>query len=125
MVKGIGIDLVEIDRFRMALEKHPKIVDRLFTEAEQEYCLGRKKPYLHFAVRFAAKEAVLKSLQTGRSRIGWKDVEVNRKPSGAPEVLLHNNALNILKEKAISEVLISLSFSHTNAIASAFAKGDE
>lgn len=121
MITGLGVDIVEINRFKSAMDKHPKIVDRLFTEAEKNYCLGRKKPYLHFAVRFAAKEAILKSLETGRRGIGWKDVEVKRTISGAPEVILHEKALNLTSEKGISKVMVSLSFSHTNAVATAVA----
>ncbi len=123
MINNIGIDIVEIERFKQALQKHPRMVDRLFTAKEKEYCLSRKKPYLHFAVRFAAKEAVLKALETGRSGIGWKDVEVLRNEAGAPEITLHNNAITVTSKKGINKVFVSLSFSHTNAIASAVSQG--
>ena len=123
MLTGIGIDVVEINRFRAAMQRHPRMLDRLFTKAEQKYCLGRKKSYLHFAVRFAAKEAILKSLGTGRSGIGWKDVEVKRASTGAPEVILHEKAVNITSKKGISKVMVSLAFSHTNAVATAVAVG--
>ncbi len=122
-VQGLGIDIVEIERFKKAMEKHPRIIDRLFTKTEQAYCLDRKKPYLHFAVRFAAKEAVLKSLETGRNGIGWKDVEVHRQNNGAPEVKLHNSAVDVTSAKGVQQIVLSLSFSHTNAVAAAIAVG--
>lgn len=121
MINNIGIDIVEIERFKNAIKKHPGMIKRLFTETEISYCQGRPKPYLHFAVRFAAKEAILKTFETGRSGVGWKDVEVTKTESGSPKVNLYNNAITVCEKKNIDKVLISLSFSHTNAIASAVA----
>ena len=77
MIKGTGIDIVEIDRFKKAIEKRPNLVERLFTESEINYCSARNKPYFHYAVRFAAKEAVSKCLGVGISNIKWKDPHYN------------------------------------------------
>lgn len=123
MISGLGVDIVEIERFKKAMEKHPRLVDRVFTQEEKNYCLSKKKPYLHFAVRFAAKEAVLKSIETGRKGVGWRDVEVKRAISGAPSVCLHNNAIKIKEDKGIAKIVLSLSFSRENAVATAIAIG--
>ena len=62
MAAGVGIDLLEIDRLERALERHPRLADRVFTEAEQDYAAARARPGRHLAARFAAKEAVVKAL---------------------------------------------------------------
>ncbi|HEX6229808.1 MAG TPA: holo-ACP synthase [Solirubrobacterales bacterium] len=62
MAPGVGIDLLEIDRLERALERHPRLAERVFTEAEREYAAARARPARHLAARFAAKEAVLKAL---------------------------------------------------------------
>ncbi len=123
MVQGLGIDIVEIERFKKAMDRHPRIIDRLFTKTEKDYCMNRKKPHLHFAVRFAAKEAVLKSIKTGRNGVGWKDVEIQRQDSGVPEIKLHNKAIEIKESENIKKIIVSLSFSHGSAIAAAIAVG--
>lgn len=82
MVRGIGIDIVDVARFKAAMERWgERLRTRLFTEGELAYCLGRRKAENHFAVRFAAKESLKKAL--GRS-LNYKDVEVTRDPSGRP-----------------------------------------
>jgi len=120
-VAGLGVDIVEIERFKSAMERHPGLINRVFTRKEQDYCFSRKIPYRHFAVRFASKEAVLKALRTGRSGIGWKDVEVTRTESGSPQIELYNSALDLVKAEGIIQILVSLSFSHNNAVAAAVA----
>lgn len=70
----IGIDVIENERFALAMDRHPRIIERVFTPAEREYCLSRPNPVQHFAARFAAKEAVGKALGTG---VGfWKEIEI-------------------------------------------------
>jgi holo-[acyl-carrier protein] synthase len=121
MIKGTGIDIVEIDRFKRAIERRSRLIDRVFTKAERDYCLERNKPHLHFAVRFAAKEAVAKSLGIGFRNIKWQDIEIIKMSSGKPTVVLHNEAKKIADSMEISLIDVSLSFSKTNAIASAVA----
>lgn len=70
----VGIDVVENERFARAMERHPRIVERIFTPAEREYCLSRPNPVQHFAARFAAKEAVGKALGTGVT--SWREIEI-------------------------------------------------
>lgn len=124
MVKGIGVDLVEIERVKKAI-KNTAFIKRIFTEEEQKYCLSKARPYLHFAVRFAAKEAVMKALGTGFRGIKWRDLEISRDSLGKPLVRLKGEAALKAKEKKIKEALISLSFSGKNAIASAVALGED
>ncbi len=121
MIAGVGIDLVEIERVKNAISHHPGFLPRLFTAEEQHYCLSKARPYLHFAVRFAAKEAVLKAIGTGFRGVKWTDLEIKRDSLGKPYVQLNGKAALICCEKGISEILISLSFSRGNAIATAIA----
>jgi len=122
-VKGIGVDIVEIGRLKRAIERYPQLQSRLFTSREREYCLSKARAHLHFAVRFAAKEAALKALGTGFRGVKWTDMEVRRDSLGRPLLYLDGRAALMAREKGISDVLISLSFSGGNAIASAIALG--
>ncbi len=121
-INGLGVDIVEIDRMRTALERHPRMKERLFSEAERAYCDKRNKPEIHYAMRFAAKEAVLKALGTGFSQgIRFTDVEVLRDERGRPKPHLRGRAEEVASEAGVVEMHLSLSFTHTNAVASAVA----
>jgi len=77
----VGLDLIEIQRIRDALERYPRFRERCFTEAEREYCDSRANPAQHYAARFAGKEAVGKALGFGVARaFAWKDVEIAGRP---------------------------------------------
>ena len=93
----------------------------LFTPLEQKYCRSKRQPELHFAVRFAAKEAVSKAMGTGKRGLKWRDIEICRDQIGKPYVLLQGAAADIAAERGISEVTVSLSFSHKSAVATAIA----
>jgi len=121
MVKGIGVDIVEIERVKKAIRRYPRFQTRVFTSQERDYCLSKANPYLHFAVRFAAKEAVLKALGTGFRGVKWTDLEICRDDLGKPFVRFFGGASKKLKEREISDILISLSFCHHSAVASAVA----
>ena len=71
-IAGLGVDIVEIDRMRDALQRRPAMKERLFSDVEREYCDKRNRPEIHYAMRFAAKEAVLKALGTGLGGGGAK-----------------------------------------------------
>ncbi len=82
MVKGIGVDIVDVSRFEGVLERHGKrFMERIFTPGEMDYCEGKYRPAMHYAARFAAKEAVIKALG---KRIPFKNVEIVRGESGKP-----------------------------------------
>ena len=77
----VGLDLIEIERIREALERYPRFRERCFTEAERAYCDSRANPAQHYAARFAGKEAVGKALGFGVARaFAWKDVEIDGRP---------------------------------------------
>lgn len=120
-IRGLGVDIVEIDRMKAALDRRPSMRERLFSEAERAYCDKRKKPEIHYAMRFAAKEAVLKALGTGFSGMRFKDVEVMRDESGRPVPVLYGRAAEVAAERGVVELHLSLSFTHTTAVASAVA----
>ena len=73
-MSGVGIDLLDVARFERALERRPRLAERLFTDAEREYAAGRARPVMHLAARFCAKEAVAKAL--GLTAWSFRDVEV-------------------------------------------------
>ena len=85
---GVGIDTVEVPRFRKVAARTPGIIDRLFTDAERAYCERRKDPTERFAARFAAKEAVMKAMGVGVGACKWREIEVVRARSGQPSVSL-------------------------------------
>lgn len=112
---GVGIDVVDVPRFEIVLGRRPRIVDRLFTEGEQRDARGKAE---RLAARFAAKEAVMKSLSVGAGSVPWKSIEVKRAPSGAPSVLLHGAAAELAALRGADEFHISLT--HTAMTAAAF-----
>ena len=116
---GAGVDLIEIERVAGVLERHgERFLRRVFTPGEIAYCRGRAP---NLAARFAAKEAVMKSLGTGFRGVGWRDVEVVRAPSGAPSPRLHGRALWRAERLGVTEIAISLSHSRGFAVAFAVA----
>lgn len=124
-VLGIGVDIVEIERFAAAMERSGQpLIDRLFLPAEQAYCSPQREPARCYAARFAAKEAVAKALGTGiGAQIGWRDIEVRRKESGAPFIVLHGTGADTAQRLGVSGILLSLSHSERYAVANAVATG--
>lgn len=119
---GLGVDIVEIERMAGILERLPNFAERVFSEAEREYCESTANPATHYALRFAAKEAVVKALGTGFAEGIWvNDIEVERTKSGKPIVRLSGRALEIATMQGIRELSISLSYTHTDAVACAMA----
>lgn len=114
---GLGMDTVDVERFTEALERRPTMRARLFTSSELAYADGLKNPYPSLAARFAAKEAVMKSLSVGLGAFGFAEVEVVRLPSGAPELRLSGRAAQLAARKGVGAWRISLT--HTDAVAAA------
>src|SRR5512137_2890457 len=110
MITGLGVDIVEIERMRVALERRPRLKERLFSAEERAYCDKRGRPEVHYALRFAAKEAVLKALGTGFTGMKFTDVEVSREMSGRPVPRLSGRAAERAAELGIVEMHLSLSF---------------
>lgn len=119
---GLGVDIVEIERMRRILTRTPSFARKVFSEAERAYCDAKANPEVHYATRFAAKEAVVKALGTGFSEgIGVRDIEVRRTTKGRPYVVLTGRAREVARERGVREMPLSLSFTHTEAVACAMA----
>jgi holo-[acyl-carrier protein] synthase len=119
MIIGTGVDIVEIARFRKVMERlKDRFIFRVFTPGEQQYCNSHRDPVPHFAVRFAAKEALFKALGTGWAKgVTWLDVEVHRERQDAPTMALHGQAQRLSLAKGAHTVHLSLSHSDTWAVA--------
>jgi holo-[acyl-carrier protein] synthase len=119
MILGIGTDVIEVQRIRESIEKYgERILKRLFTPVEIEYCSSRKNAALHYAGRFAVKEATFKAMGRGwGGDISWKDVETTNEPSGAPRLHFYGKALEIVTEKKMTASYVSIS--HIEQIATA------
>ncbi|MDI6800232.1 MAG: holo-ACP synthase [Actinomycetota bacterium] len=126
MLRGVGIDIVEVARIERAMTRHPRFKWRVFTEGEITYCEGKPNPPLHFAARFSAKEAILKAIGTGFRGVKCTDIEICRDELGRPFVVFIGRAKDRLEEIGVAEVLVSLSFTSDSAVAMAAAikKGD-
>jgi holo-[acyl-carrier protein] synthase len=122
-VFGIGIDVVEVERIASAIERHGEpFLAKLFTAGEREYCETRKNPAMHFAARFAAKEAVSKALGTGiGGNAGLLDMEIVHDAAGAPKIRLAGAAERFSRENGITEIQISLTHARDYAAANAIA----
>jgi holo-[acyl-carrier protein] synthase len=114
----VGVDLIEIERIRRALERYPRFRERCFTEAEREYCDARPNPAESYAGRFAGKEAVGKALGIGVARaFAWKDIEIVGRPK--PTVRLSGRVRAWATR--VEAGTIDLSMSHTRELANAVA----
>ena len=114
----VGVDLIEIERIRRALERYPGFKERCFTEAERAYCDSRKNPAQSYAGRFAGKEGVGKALGFGVARaFAWRDVEIVGRPK--PGVQLHGRLAAWAERLGAGE--IDLSMTHSRELASAVA----
>lgn len=120
-VAGIGVDIVETARIRDSLEKFgDRFLNRCFLPDEIAYCRGMKFPELHFAARFAAKEAISKAFGTGIGKqLGWRDMEIRKRESGEPYVVLHGKGLELAQQRGIEGMFVSLSHCKQYAAAQA------
>jgi holo-[acyl-carrier protein] synthase len=119
MIVGVGIDLVEAPRIENAWKRFgDRFINRILLPDEIAYCLGHKNPTPFIAARFAAKEAVSKAFGTGIGPLlGWHDIEVRHKESGAPYVLLHGKGQELFAEHKANVIHLSLTHTATNAAA--------
>jgi len=118
-VLGVGVDIVETERIERSLQRFgERFLHRVFTDGEIAYCQSMKYPARHFAARFAAKEAVSKAFGTGIGKaMGWRDIDVQKKPSGEPFVILDGSARSLADERNVRGVWISLSHTNHHAVA--------
>lgn len=124
-VAGLGVDIIEIDRMRTILQRTPRFRERVFTEGERAYCDAKARPEIHYALRFAAKEAVLKALGTGFNGVRVTDVEVENDQYGKPRARLHGNAAELARKQGVIEMHLSLSYTHSVGVANAVAVTEE
>ncbi len=123
IIFGLGTDIVEIVRIGEMIERHGELfLQRVYTESEIRYCQRHKESLQHYAGRWAAKEAVMKTLGTGFTKgIGWKDIQVASTQSGRPVIELSGGAGAYAKNLGIDEVLITISHCRAYATATAIA----
>jgi holo-[acyl-carrier protein] synthase len=117
----VGVDLIEIERVRRALERYPNFRERCFTEEERRYCDSRPNPAQHYAARFAGKEAVGKAIGFGVARaFAWRDVEVAGRPK--PSVRLSGRVAAWADE--VGAQALDLSMTHSRELAGAVCVAD-
>jgi len=119
---GIGVDVVEIERFRRSLERTPSMRERLFTDVELAYVAPQADPIPSLAVRFAAREAVMKALGLGLGAFGFHEVWVERAPSGAPSLAVTGRAAELADVAGVSRWHVSLTHSDLVAVAYVLAE---
>jgi len=124
MIHGMGTDIIEISRIRNSIQKYSgKFEERVFTPKEIDYCRSKADPFKHFAARFAAKEAVLKSLGTGMAEgITWQDMEILNQESGRPVLSLSGKGQELFNSLKLKDIHISISHDKIYAVAQAIAE---
>ena len=122
---GLGIDATDIHRIAETIERYgDRFVHRIFTDGEVAYCRRRRLPAIHFAGRFAVKEAAMKALGTGHSQgVLWRDVEVVRR-GGPPQRQLHGGAARRFAAIGGRSSLVTITHSETLALAEVLLLGD-
>lgn len=124
-VLGLGVDIVETARIKAAILRHGEaFLERVFTPGEIEYCAAMRDPHPYYAARFAAKEAVSKAFGTGLgSEMAFREIEVRRKETGEPFIVLSGTAADTAARMGIREVRVSLSHTEHYGVANALAMG--
>src|SRR6476620_11697532 len=119
MILSIGIDIVEVYRIRETLARTPRFGERVFTDAEREYCDAKGAAAAQsYAARFAAKEAFLKALKTGwRGLITWQDMEILNDAQGVPALEIKGEARKLLESLGANKIHLSISHTTDHAVA--------
>jgi holo-[acyl-carrier protein] synthase len=127
MIVGTGIDIAEVDRIAVSIERFGRrFLERVFTPEEIRYCESKANKAERYAGRFAAKEAAMKAIGTGwRHGVAWQDVEVTRMPGGRPTIAFHGKAAEFFRQ--LSAVRAHLSITHTkdSAMAQVILESEE
>ena len=121
-IKGFGVDAVDIERFRVSLERTPSMRTRLFTQVELDYVASKADPVPSLAARFAAREAVMKAMGLGLGAFGFHDVWVERADSGLPLLQVTGRAWELAVNRSITAW--HLSITHSDLIAIAYVIGE-
>ena len=118
MIKGIGVDIIDIPRIKKMITNNGRFVEKIYSQNEIEYCRSKYRKEVHYAARFAAKEAFFKALGTGwRYGMKWQDISVENDELGKPEIKLTGKTLENFNKNQYSH--INLSISHTREYAAA------
>ena len=130
MIVSVGVDMVEVQRIRQALEDSRigrRFRERVFTEKEIQYCeTKRRGKYESYAGRFAAKEAVMKALGRGwGSQVAWRDIEVARARSGKPDIVLHEKTAGLAAALGIRRWSLSISHTAQHGLAYVIAEDED
>jgi holo-[acyl-carrier protein] synthase len=125
MILGVGIDIIEVARIASSYEKFgERFMNRILLPDETAYCLLHKNPAPFVAARFAAKEAISKAFGTGiGAALGWHDMEIRRKETGEPFVILHGKGEKLFESRGAKQLLVSLSHTQSYAAATAILEG--
>jgi holo-[acyl-carrier protein] synthase len=125
MILGIGIDIIEVTRIQASHKRFgERFLNHVLHPAEIAYCLTNKNPAPFIAARFAAKEAISKAFGTGiGAALGWRDMEIRRKESGEPFVILHGKGEKLFAARGAKQLLVSLSHTKDYAAATAVLEG--
>ncbi|MDR3460301.1 MAG: holo-ACP synthase [Verrucomicrobiae bacterium] len=125
MILGTGIDIIEVARIASSYEKYgERFVNRILVAEEIAYSLSHRQPAPFLAVRFAAKEAISKAFGTGiGAQLGWQDMEIRRKESGEPYVVLHGKGAELFAARKAVRLHVTLSHTENYATAMAILEG--
>jgi len=119
MIKGTGIDIIDIPRIKKILEKDDRFIEKVFSTTEIDYCKSKHKQEIHFAARFAAKEAFFKALGTGwRYGMRWEEVSVQNDSLGKPELKLSGATQAYFEKNKLKHIHLSISHTREYAVAS-------
>jgi holo-[acyl-carrier protein] synthase len=121
-IVGLGVDLAEVGRIGVVLERYPRFAERCFTDHERDYAFRFANPERRLAARFAGKEAVMKSMGTGWRRVHWRDIEITG--GGRPTVRLFGTASDRARSLGVTEILITITHTDTSALVVAVAVGE-
>jgi holo-[acyl-carrier protein] synthase len=121
-VLWVGTDVVDLDRFRLALRRTPGMVERVFTEGERSYALRKRDPTERLAARFAVKEATMKALGVGLGAFKFHDVEVTKARTGEPSLVLVGRAAELAERRGITAWKVSITHSDLIALAVVIAQ---
>jgi len=124
MIYGVGVDIIEINRIKKSLTRFAnQFEEKIFTINEINYCRSKAEPSVHFAGRFAVKEAVMKSLGKGMGQnIDWKDIEVENIESGQPVLQIYGKCKTLFDQLKLKKIHISISHDKSHAVGQAIAE---
>ena len=115
MIIGIGVDIIQLRRIKNAIERwQERFIFRVYTQKEIDYCRRQRMEFIHFAARFAAKEATMKALDR---RVDWKSIEIINSKTGKPSIKLSDRAKKVAVEQQAEKIFLSLSHDGAYAIA--------